>query len=106
MIYLQMALFLWEEDRDHLEFVRLCRQMELAKWKQAEDLGHLDLTRARVGVITAKDDSCPECRALQGIEFTFAEAIEKMPIPVAGCTHDLSPNRTRGWCRCCYRLKI
>ncbi len=104
MVYFQMARFLWEEGRDHLEVARQSRQMELANWKQAADRGFLDLSRARVAVITAKDLSCPECRALQGVEFTYDEAVKKMPIPVIGCTHDLSPGRTRGWCRCCYGL--
>ena len=85
MVYLQMARFLWDEGRDHLEVARQSRQMELAHWKEAEDRGSLNLSRARVVVITAKDASCPECRELEGVQFTYAEAVEKMPIPVVGC---------------------
>lgn len=106
MVYFQMARFLWEEGRDHLEVARQSRKMELANWKQAADRGLLDLSRARAAVITAKDASCPECRALEGVKFAYGEAVEKMPIPVIGCTHDLSPGRTHGWCRCCYGLSF
>lgn len=106
MVYFQMARFLWEEGRDHLEVARQARQMELANWKQAAGRGLLDLRRARVVVITAKESSCPACRALEGVEFTLDEAAAKMRIPAAGCTHDLSTGRSHGWCRCCYGLSF
>lgn len=104
MVYFQMARFLWDEGRDHLELARQCRQMELANWEHAADRGLLDVRRARISVITAKGASCPGCRVLDGIELTLQEAVETMPLPVAGCTRELSPGRLRGWCRCCYAL--
>jgi len=104
MLYFQMARFLWDEGKDHLELARQCRQMELANWKHAADTGVLDLRRAWIVVITAKQMSCPACRALEGVRFTHAEAMERAPIPVASCTHELSPGRSHGWCRCCYGL--
>jgi hypothetical protein len=104
MVYFQTARFLWEEGRDHLEVARQARQMELANWKQAAKRGVLDLRRARVIVITAKESSCPACRALEGVEFTLHEAMEKTRIPAPDCTHETSEGRRHGWCRCVYGL--
>jgi len=104
MVYFQMARFLWEEGRDHLQVARQGRRMRLAHWKHAEDLGLLDLKRARLGIVTARDASCPACRALEGAQFSYLEAAERNPIPVAECTHEAGPGRTRGWCRCDYVL--
>ena len=38
MVHFQMARFLSEEGRDHLQVARQCRQMRLADWKHAADL--------------------------------------------------------------------
>jgi len=104
MIYFQMARFLWEEGRDHLEIARLSRQMQLADWKKSADDGWLDLRRARVEVITAREASCPACRALDGAQFTYEVAAKQNPIPVAECTHQVGGHAC-GWCRCEYGLR-
>ena len=106
MIYFQMARFLWEEKRDSLEVRRQAVRMDLADWKEKSDMGLLDLKRARLRVITAREASCPECRALEGRLFTFDEADSAMPVPVAGCTNEKIEGRTRGWCRCEYGLSF
>lgn len=104
MIYRQMARFMWEEGRDHLEMARQSKQMELADWQSTAEQGLLDLKGARLAVITAGPLSCPACRVLEGARFTFAEAVNENPIPVAGCTHEAEAGRVRGWCRCEYGL--
>lgn len=104
MLYFEMARFVWQEGRDHLQAARECRRMQLANWKQAANSGFLDLRRARLSVITAGKASCPACRALESVEFTHQEALANMPIPVPGCTNEISPERSRGWCRCTYGL--
>jgi hypothetical protein len=104
MVYFHMARFLWEEGRDHLQVARQCRQMRPADWKQAEERGLLDLKRARIEITTAREASCPVCRALEGTQFTYEEAVERNQIPVAECTHEAGPGRIRGWCRCDYVL--
>ena len=80
--------------------------MELADWKEKADMGLLGLKRARLEVITAREASCPECRALEGLLFTFDEAQSVMPLPVAGCTNEKIEGRARGWCRCEYGLSF
>lgn len=104
IISFQMARFLWEEGRDHLEIARQSRQMQLADWKSSAEEGWLDLRQARVEVITAGEASCPACRALQGARFTYDEAVKENPIPVAECTHEAGSGHVRGWCRCEYGL--
>jgi len=106
MIYFHMARFLWEEKRDSLRLQREAVRMDLANWKEQSDMGLLDLKRVRLRVITAREASCPECRALEGRLFTFDEADSAMPVPVAGCTHEKTEGRTRGWCRCVYGLSF
>ena len=105
MIYWHMARFLWEEKKDHLQMARMVRAMELANWKHLADLGQLDLRRMRVIVITAHESACSNCLALEGRSFSYEEAVETMPIPVANCTTDLTDGRTRGWCRCLFGLE-
>jgi hypothetical protein len=104
MVYFQMARFLWEEGRDHLESARQCRQMQLAEWEERGREGWLDLKRARFEVITAREVSCPACRALEGRRFTYDQLVTESPIPVPGCTNETGPGHSRGWCRCEYGL--
>ncbi len=104
MIYFQMARFLWEEGKDHLQIAREVPRMELAAWKKSADAGLLDLRAIRLTVITAHEASCPNCRELEGTELTYQEALNSSPIPVPECTNETSPTQPRGWCRCIYGL--
>lgn len=104
MVYFQMARFLWEQGKDHLQLALQCRQMRLADWREAGERGFLDLKRARIEICTAREASCPACRALEGTQFTYQEAVERHVIPMAQCTHEAGPGRVRGWCRCEYVL--
>jgi hypothetical protein len=50
----------------------------------------------RVEILTAGEDSCSACRALEGKIYTISQALKENPLPVANCTGRY------GYCRCVY----
>lgn len=105
MIYFQMARFLWEAGKDHLQVARKVPRMQLAAWRKSADAGLLDLRGIRLTVITAREASCPNCRKLEGTELTYQQAMHSSPIPVPECTNGTSLAQPRGWCRCTFGLR-
>lgn len=104
MSYFQMALFLKEEGKDFLATMQESIRAELAGWQNAAEKGFIDWRKTRLRVITCGAASCNACRKLERATFTYAEALNQMPIPVKDCTHDITEGSNRGWCRCCYGL--
>ena len=97
MIYYEMALFLNEEGKECFAVSQLSRKMELMKYKK-EGI-------KKVQILTAGSGSCEHCQQLEDKILTINEALEKMPIPVKECTHELADGRL-GFCRCCYVAKF
>lgn len=94
-IYYEMALFLNEIGKDSFTVLQNHAKM---------DLLILKLAGIKKVQIIARG-SCERCQLLQDRIFTIEEALEKMPIPVKECTHELSIGRL-GFCRCCYVAKF
>jgi hypothetical protein len=95
MLYLEMALFVYEEGREFFHLLEQSRKMELTAYKRD---GFVD----RVFIITAGDASCEACQELKGTVFTIDDALEQMPIPCRDCTFDFQGSGQPGWCRCLY----
>jgi len=104
MLYFLMARFAWVRGGDHVTSARLSHQMQLDEWKTAADSGLVDLSRARIEVVTARESSCLQCRRLEGVSFTYAECVIKQPLPATDCTYDRDSRHVHGWCRCVYGL--
>lgn len=102
--YWQMARFLWEEKRDHLQVSRESQRVKFEELKEKIAAGWIDPTRCRLEIITCGEISCPSCRKLEGELFPLTVG-EEWPIPNADCTHEKTPDRPRGWCRCTWGLK-
>lgn len=55
---------------------------------------------SKVQILTS-DNSCPECKKLEGKILTIEQALSQMPIPCNNCTFELEDGKP-GWCRCTY----
>ena len=97
MVYYQMALFLNEEGKD---FFKIRQQSSIMELKQFQKEGFVKKVK-----ILASDESCEACKKLKNKIFTINEALEKLPIPCAECTH-IMDNGKRGFCRCLYNSVI
>ena len=95
-IYYEMALFANEEGKDSFRQRELSTKMSLIQLKQqAQGVAE------RVEIVTAGEQSCPECQKLSRKIFTFDEALKEMPIPNKKCTHRFNKNQ-KPFCRCLY----
>ncbi len=109
MTYWNMALFVYAEGRECLHLKQQAVKMQLAAWQDAADRGVFSWETTKLKVITCGVASCTSCAALEGATFTFAEASERMPIPVSACTTQVlrppsGKGPASGWCRCTYGL--
>lgn len=102
MMYLQMAQFVYDEGKDPLRMKQLAVKTEIAELRHSAKQGFINLKSTRLEVITSGEASCGECRKLHKAVFTIDQALEQMPIPVRGCTHNAVKEGEPGWCRCCY----
>jgi hypothetical protein len=93
MIYYEMALFLYQEGRDFFDVLQDSAKMRLVEYKQSGIIKKVK--------VTTVSDSCTECQKLKNQIFTIDEALEKMPIPIRNCTHQMKDGQP-GWCRCIY----
>jgi hypothetical protein len=93
MLYLDMALFLYEEGREFFVPLQQSLRMDVLYYKEHGFKGKLQ--------IRVSDDCCQACRKLAGDIFTLDEALEQMPIPCKECTRQRYGGRP-GWCRCQY----
>ncbi len=96
-VYAALARFQFDRKQpfSHLQYEAL--KMQLYDYKYSDGLVGMKYT---LGVMTCGAQSCPACRELEGREFTLDEALDQMPLPVKGCTHE------GGYCRCLYTVKI
>ena len=94
MLYFQQALQLFEEGRAHLRIAQESRKAALRRY-QADGMNSVE-------ILTAGDESCPSCQALQGKRLTVEEALAEMPIPNPTCTMWKDEGQEAGWCRCLY----
>lgn len=93
LIYYEMALFLYQEGRDFFDVLQDSAKMRLVEYKQSGIIKKVK--------VTTVSDSCAECQKLKNQIFTIDEALEKMPIPIRNCTHQIKDGQP-GWCRCIY----
>ncbi len=91
-IYWQMGLHLLAEGRSREEVQR--QQKESHRWGLTGELkgwqGFVDVGD-RLAVVRT-DTCCETCGALDGTEYTYKEAIDKLPLPQAECEKE--------WCTC------
>lgn len=87
MLYWQQARLLYEQGK---EFFRLLQEASRCELRNYQSSG----VCKKVEILTAGDQSCDKCNALNGKVFTIKNALETMPIPVKDCE--------KRWCRCCY----
>ena len=93
------ALMMFQRGWDHRGLAAESRRGEIRFHRQFT--ASLDVTHVRV--VANEDKSCPDCMALNGLTFTFDEALEQMPIPCPTCTTWTDKNPNGGWCRCYYQ---
>ena len=86
MLYWQQARLLYELGSEFLIVLQEAAKCELRDYQLAG--------LKKVEVLTAGEQSCDKCSALNGKVFTIEQALEVMPIPVGDCG--------KGWCRCLY----
>ena len=77
MAHFRQALMLFDQVRDHQWLAAESRKSELRYYQTV--YRHLEVER--VTISTTGEASCPECRQLDGREFSIEEALETMPIP-------------------------
>lgn len=93
--YQEMANFLKKEGKDPKEFIDKAYEMKLRHHTEyIKDLK--ENSPVCVGVeVCATDDSCRDCKDLQGKVFSFDEALKTNPLPVKNCPNEYG-------CRCTY----
>ena len=84
-IYYDQALLLKKEERDSFRFLEESIKSEIY-YDHEQDI-------EKVEILTLAD-SCPECRAKDGMIFTISEVLEQAPVPSAKCEKET--------CRCSY----
>lgn len=94
-LYLQMALTLHEDGHDPMPLLTQSKKFELLEYKKDSDF------IKKVKILTAGDQSCKHCKALNNKEFTIEEALNLMPLPCKACT-TWKEDTGYGWCRCGY----
>ncbi|MHC3130322.1 MAG: hypothetical protein IBV52_09640 [Candidatus Bathyarchaeota archaeon] len=87
MLYWEQARLLYEQGK---EFLRLQQEAARCELRNYQSSGVVK----KVEILTAGDQSCEKCNALNSKVFTIKQALEIMPIPVEDCE--------KGWCRCLY----
>lgn len=92
-LYFEMALQTYREGRGFAHLLEQRAKAELMHWKRSGDV-------TQVSVQTA-DDSCPQCKKLNGARFEIDDALHNMPLPQVDCSHELQTGKP-GWCRCLY----
>ena len=97
LIHRTMASILNKEHKSCIEALRSSHRANLEHMK-VNDV-------KKVKILTAKKESCPYCRELEGIILTIYDALKLMPIPHPKCTHKLYDDN-QGWCRCLYTAII
>jgi len=97
MLYYTMALFLDEEGKDSFSTLVEAKKCELRALEK--NFG----AKRKVKILTAKEQSCPECQKLEGKIFTIDEALRSMPLPCKECTNPgYTDDDDKGFCRCMY----
>jgi hypothetical protein len=93
--YQEMANFLIKEGKDPKKFLDKAYEMKLIH--QKDYIKNLQSNPSIcVGVeVLCTNDSCKDCKDLDGKVFDFDKATEVNPLPVKNCTHEYG-------CRCVY----
>ena len=94
MLYFEMAFLQKSNGNEFFNLLRESKRMELYDIKkQFENDQDCEV------VIISGESDCSVCKELNGYSFTIDEALEKMPVPPAKCSHN------DGWCTCSYTIK-
>jgi hypothetical protein len=103
-IYYSMALFIYEEDKNPFELIRLSRYYELIHYKNQ---GMFSKVRILTCSNTKKEENkaCLECSKQHGLVFEINEALDRMPIPCNSCSHN-KDIKSYPFCRCMWSVVI
>ena len=96
MAHFQQALMLFDRGADHHPTAQASRKDEILHHRA----NAVNLKYTKVEVVS--QSGCGPCRELHGRRYTFAEALEQMPIPVRACETRANKNPHGGWCGCYY----
>ena len=99
MAHFQQALMLFKGGREHHTIAGASRKDEILHHKA----NAVNLRYTTVEVVAQRDVACGPCQELHGRQYTFAEALKQMPIPVRACETWPDKNPHGGWCRCYYK---
>ena len=92
-LYFEMALQTYHEGRGFRHLLEQRAKSELMRWKRAGFVTHVN--------VHAVENSCPQCKKLNGAQFAIKDALQNMPLPQTDCSHESDPGKP-GWCRCIY----
>lgn len=100
------ALKAYQAGRDFRHLIAGHHLYEIKQWISMGLATRSSKVRVVVQTVDrAHEPACAACAALEGHVFTIAEVLEKLPLPVAGCTHKVRKTKDpEGWCRCDFEL--
>lgn len=79
-LYFLMGLFLIDEGKESFEMFRQSYNIELKQYKKDRYVSHIE--------ICGDEDSCEQCKALQGKKYTIDEALKLQLLPVRNCSNE------------------
>lgn len=101
-IYLSMAGFLYNEGKDFFPLLKESYRAELLNLQLKSFESPIKSMAEIVNSTNKNSGSCSKCKELNGLQMSFEDAIEKMPIPIKNCERSVSFNR----CTSFYHIKF
>ncbi len=92
-IYLSMSIFLFDEGKDFFPLLKESYRAELKNLQLKSYESPLNSMAIIVTSTNEKSGACSKCKELNGLQMTFEDAIEKMPIPIKNCDRSVRFNR-------------
>ena len=96
MLYYDMALLLFYENKDFIDTLRESKKMELMEFEDKNIINKIIISSA------GEKNACEECLKLDGRILTIDEALNEMPLPNIKCKNNMFSDRSEGFCRCMY----
>lgn len=104
-IYFSMALFIYEEEKNPFKLIKLSRYYELMHYKNQGYFSKVRILTCSNNPSKEENKACLECSKQQGLVFELNEALEIMPIPCNGCSHNQG-NKPYAFCRCMWSVVV